>query len=518
MAAIWRPGEIELPAARRGESDRFLLYASMALLLISTTQETGAVGDVIKVVWLVSVALLTVVNVGAAFGVYIAAVALFAVWSFGGWGAVTDRPDNYALLILIAGLVLRMVLARGRLWTWSTLVMGGFVAYGLLDTAAMGLLTRYTFAWYMRTFGLPMLMFLLLAQHGFGLREFRALVRSLLVLGAYMALVSIAERVGWDSLIVPAWITTPSLDTTSPVLSATLYPGRSGGILMQPAWNGLALSLIYCVAILSARLFNGRSRWVAGVVSLLCLVAIFLSYTRATWLACAFSSLVLLWRPAATRATTRLKRFGVAAASAALVVTLALLPDTTARQRIGDSGTVLFRLNLWEAAVGMVADRPLWGAGFGSFGGNLADYQQDMTVGAPTNFTATPSHNTELNVLVELGLIGIVLYLGALVAMLRRARAAALQFWGREGGVWVAVFFGVYVIQAQFAFAHEPTTNQIFFGMMGAVAGLLRRDPTLRRDPAVRRARVSETPIFSNRVNVLRRRHPSLASMIQVKG
>ncbi|HXJ49192.1 MAG TPA: hypothetical protein VNF91_08500, partial [Candidatus Acidoferrum sp.] len=240
--------------------DDILMYVSLALLLISTIQGTGVIGDATKLVWLASIAVLTALNVGAAFGVYVAGVAVYAVRSFGGWGAVTERPDNYALLILIAGLLLRMALARVRLWSASALVIVGFVAYGLLDTAVMGLLTRYTFAWYMRTFGLPMLMFLLLAQHGFGLREFRALARSLLVLGVYMALVSIAERVGWYDFIVPSWISAPPPDASGPSLASVLYPGRSGGVLMQPAWNGLALSLILCLSILSVRLSTAKRR------------------------------------------------------------------------------------------------------------------------------------------------------------------------------------------------------------------------------------------------------------------
>ena len=507
MAAISFPRDSEPAATRRGVVDRLsaaagrddiLMYVSLALLLISTIQGTGVIGDATKLVWLASIAVLTALNVGAAFGVYVAGVAVYAVRSFGGWGAVTERPDNYALLILIAGLLLRMALARVRLWSASALVIVGFVAYGLLDTAVMGLLTRYTFAWYMRTFGLPMLMFLLLAQHGFGLREFRALARSLLVLGVYMALVSIAERVGWYDFIVPSWISAPPPDASGPSLASVLYPGRSGGVLMQPAWNGLALSLILCLSILSVRLSTAKRRWVGGVVGLFCLIGIFLSYTRASWLACAFASLVLLWRPSATRAKTVLKRFGVVAASALLIATLALLPDTTARQRIADSGTVVFRFNLWEAGAGMVADRPLFGSGFGSFGENIADYQQDMTVGAPTNFSASPSHNTVLNVLVELGLIGMVLYVGALVVMLLWARAAARQRWGSEGAVWATVFFGVYLIQAQFAFAHEPTTNQIFFGVLGAVAGLWCRDPVVaRRATVARRPLATAAPLLT---------------------
>ena len=487
--------------------DECLMYISMALLLVSTTQEIGPIGDAVKLVWLASFAWLTLLNAGAAFGVYVAALAVFAVVYFGGSGGLFARPDYYALLILVAGLLMRMVVARSsRLWDRSMLVIGGFLGYGLLHTALMGLLTRSVFAIYMSMLGLPMMMFLLLAQYGFSQREFRALVRSLLVLGTYMALVSIAERVGWYNLIVPAWIVDPSQAS----ILAGLGPSgevRSGGLLMQPAWNGLALSLIYCLAILSAHLFSRRSRWLGGVVSLLCLVGVFFSDTRAAWLGCAFASLILLWRPSTTQARTHLKRLGVVAATAACILALALLPETSARQRLDDAGTVLYRLNLWKVALSMAGDRPLLGSGFTTFQGNVADYRQEMTVGCREsgqirclggrmNIGNDAAHNTLLSILVELGAIGLVLYLGALVVMFRRAKTAALQRWGREGALWVAIFFGVYFLQAQFAVAHEPTTNLIVFGTMGAIAGLLPRGPA-GRSPEAPSLRQAQAPVAS---------------------
>jgi O-antigen ligase len=254
---------------------------------------------------------------------------------------------------------------------------------------------------------------------------------------------------------------------------------------MQPAWNGLALSMIYCLALLSHRLFR-KSRWLGGMVGLLCLVGVFLSGTRAAWLACAFASLVLLWRPTATRARTLLRRFGLVAVSAACVLALVASPHTAARQRLADSGTVFYRLNLWRAALSMAADRPLLGSGFTRFDDGLADYRHEMTVGCDApgqtgclegrmNIESDAAHNTLLSILVELGTIGLVLYVGAVVAILRWARASAFQLWGREGSVWVAVLAGVYLLQAQFAVAHEPTTNLILFGLLGAIAGLPRR-------------------------------------------
>ncbi len=241
---------------------------------------------------------------------------------------------------------------------------------------------------------------------------------------------------------------------------------------MQPEWTGLALSLVYCLTILSGRLLSPTERGVAQVVGALCLVGIFFSYTRAAWLATAIASLVLLLRPSGNQAATRLKRAAVVAAALAFGVGLALARGSTAQSRISDSNEVYFRLNLWEAGLHMAAERPLIGSGFATFSDNVADYQEDMTIGPSQDIRSTPVHNTLLAVQVELGVVGLVLYVGVLLAVFRRARQSAARLWGREGMVWVAVFAAVYFLQAQFANAHEPTTNQIFYGFMGVLAGL----------------------------------------------
>ncbi|HKC47595.1 MAG TPA: O-antigen ligase family protein [Gemmatimonadales bacterium] len=469
MTATWplraaEPAQVRLGAVARPVDG--LLYLSLTLLLLSTLQ-AGPVSDVIKLLWLASVAVLTALNAGAAFGVYVASVALFAVLHFSGWGSVFERPDNYALLIVLGGLTAR-TLARQRAGPWhrTTVWIGAFVAYTLVQGIALGVMDRTAFAWFMRMFGLPMMMFVLLSRYGFEAVEVRALVRALFVVGVYTALVAIVERFGWYDRIVPAWIGDPKLNWFM------VTSGRSGGLLMQPEWNGLALSLIYCLAILSGRLLSPAERGVALVVGALCLVGIFFSYTRAAWLATTIASLVLLLRPSGNRAATHVKRAAVVAAALMFGIGLALARGSTAQSRIGDSNEVYFRLNLWEAGLHMAAERPLLGAGFATFSENVADYQQDMTIGPNMDIRSTPVHNTLLAVQVELGVVGLVLYVGVLVGMFRRARQSVARQWGREGMVWVAVFAGVYFLQAQFANAHEPTTNQIFYGFMGVLAGL----------------------------------------------
>ena len=451
------------------------MYLSFALLLLSTLPDEAASG-VIKLLWLASVAVLTLLNAGAAFGVYIASVAVYAVLHFSGWGSVFERPDNYAMLIVTGGLTARTLMRRAQtpFLNRTTLAIAAFVGYGLLQGVALGIMDRTAFAWYMRMFGLPLAMFVLLWQYGFDAVELRALVRALFVVAAYSALVSIVERFGWYDHIVPVWIGDPRLNWFM------VTSGRSGGLVMQPEWNGLALSLIYCLTILWARLLDPAQRRVAQVVGALCLIGIFFTYTRAAWLSTAIASLVLLFRPSENPAATRLKRLAVVAGALVFGVGLALARGSTAQSRLSDSNEVYFRLNLWEAGLHMAAERPLIGIGFSTFGDAVADYQSDMTIGPTTDIRETPVHNTLLAVQVELGAVGLLLYIAVLVSVFRRARAAVARVWGKEGTIWVAVFAAVYFLQAQFANAHEPTTNQIFYGLMGALAGLALRAPAGR--------------------------------------
>jgi O-antigen ligase len=103
------------------------------------------------------------------------------------------------------------------------------------------------------------------------------------------------------------------------------------------------------------------------------------------------------------------------------------------------------------------------------------DPGQPGCLGGRMNIESDAVHNTVLSILVELGAIGLLLYVGAVVAIFRWTRTSARLLWGREGAVWVGVLMGVYFLQAQFAVAHEPTTNLILFGLLGAIAGLTRR-------------------------------------------
>src|ERR1700686_3007470 len=84
-------------------------------------------------------------------------------------------------------------------------------------------------------------------------RELDALQIGMAVLGRYMGLVSILERIPAYDWILPPWVGDPSLVPFDPFLEGWIGSGRSGGTLLQPAWNGLLLSLIFCILLLRIR-------------------------------------------------------------------------------------------------------------------------------------------------------------------------------------------------------------------------------------------------------------------------
>ena len=455
--------------------DEWLMYLSLALLLLSTIQNVGIVGDLVTIAWLASLAMLVLVSRGAAFGVYLCSVAFYSGLHFAGWGSIFQRPDNYAMIIASVGITARALVTRTRRpISPATIAVGAFLGYCLLQMAAMHLFTRVTFGEFMRMHGIPLAWFAILAQDRLAQRNVALLLKSMIALGGYMALISILEHFLLYGAILPQWIDT--LRVHDAWRNNAAVTGRAGGLLMQSEFNALALSLVFCMTVISIEAYRGRAGvFVAAVVGVLCLIGIYYTYTRAAWLTSVPSALVLLWRSSNRRVVTYGKRLGLALVMAAGLVLTVATPDARVGARLRDSQTVMVRLALWGVAVRMVADRPVVGSGFNSFSDNAPDYFQHVNAPFAASMQTLPVHNTTLSVLVELGTVGLLLYVLAAVAACANAFAGVGCAWPRGGRLWLGVFAFTYFVQQQFVIAHEPTTNLMFFGVLGVIAGLRRK-------------------------------------------
>lgn len=458
-------------AAGVGETWREALPQSVLipslLLLFLSCAPASPLSELATLLWLGSMIPLTLGNAGAAVAVQVAAFALYSSQHYEGVGSPFQRPDNYAFLILTGVLFVHRVLPRiERLVNWRTLAVGALLVYGIGQGLALGVLRPGSFNWFMRMFGLPMVAFLLIEQAGLTRRETRSLLVGLLLVGTYMAVVSLIEQIGWHELLFPRWLADAEA-------SRALGSGRSGGLLLQYEWNGLALSLCFFAGFLVSRLSEPIERIPVGLAAALMAVAMYFTYTRATWLAVAVGLGALAFRATGSSSATWMRRFALGTAGLMLVAAMAFGSAGKAGERFGNVDTINYRLNLWATAVTAAAERPLLGYGFSEFGEVADQHERSFGDLAAHNFSEnTVAHNTFISTLVELGLIGLLLYGAALFLIVRRTYRAARHRWGPYGAYWLLVFVGVYLIQIQFIVAYEPTTNLMLYGTLGVIASL----------------------------------------------
>jgi O-antigen ligase len=455
-------------ALARPEVGGALGLVVFGLFLLSTLDETVlAVAG--RALALVSFAVLTVVNVGAAVGVYIGAAMLFGEHHFEGQGSWVARPDNYALLLLVLYLV--AVRAFGRStgpFGWVAVAVGVFVASAVLHLIALIGVDPIALPWMMRMFGIPLGLCILLRRAALTQSEVRALLLVIVVIGLLAALITVFLSLGWYSLIVPPWLVDPAVN-----------PGfterRIGGIQMQPEWNALVLSLAFCVLLfrLDREQSLGRIGWLAA--GGLYLWAIYLTYTRGAWLGLLLAGVPLFWQRSAARGVTLRRRALFLVGVLGFAVLVLLAPGEVLQERAGDVDTVYFRFNVWIAGFQMLAQNPLLGVGFGQFTYNVAGFIRAFGA-IPTSpglaQSGTMAHNTFLSVAAELGLVGLALYIFILLGVFRNSQAAATAAWGQRGRTWIAGYTIIYLVNVQFIVAHELVPNVLFFSVLGAIAGM----------------------------------------------
>jgi O-antigen ligase len=209
------------------------------------------------------------------------------------------------------------------------------------------------------------------------------------------------ERTGLTSLVVPRYITDPTLGITF---------GRSRGPFLEAGANGLAMFDCMAAAAITLPYWQGRPRMRAAVIGVmvLCAAGLFFTLTRQVWVGAAVGTAV------AMLCDRRLRRIlPVTAVGAALVVVIALafVPglSSSVNNRTNDQSSVWDRLNSDAAALRMVETRPALGFGWGEFGTASTPYYR-LAATYPLS-TINTAHNMPLSNAAELGLVGAGLWL-----------------------------------------------------------------------------------------------------------
>jgi O-antigen ligase len=321
-------------------------------------------------------------------------VVAFALWM----SRTSDRlrglgPVEWAMALYLAWNVFSMLspheysagpkilLGKANELSWS---VPGFITFGVVIPFAFYMMGRLTFD---RTAAV------------------RAALWTVLGLAAYSAAMSILPFTGPASLVWPRSI-----------LEDPQWAGRAVGIFIQPVENGMVLTLGFAVALflLSRREEPAVLRLLALLSAPACLYGIYLTHTRAIWL----SALVVMIIGAILAKGFR-AGFVVALG---LIGTLAIVDwsvlSSSDREAggVASAGEVQDRLNINKTALWAATQKPIDGWGIGRFYAVNTYHHQQWSADVPwVRGYGDSSHQNELGILAELGIVGLVLWLCVLV-------------------------------------------------------------------------------------------------------
>lgn len=369
--------------------------------------------------------------------------------------------DRVAFAVMVGAFALRLCLRRDRLKaysaTWPMLMLLLLGLFGVLQetdgAAAWSLLAA---KW--------VVPFALFHISGSVFREEAALrkleVFSLAVL-CYLTWVSVSFLIGATSVIFPRFILDEAIG---------IHADRARGPLLQAVANGVCLNMLGLVAFDAFRRGILRGIW-AVLLFFTVPLALLATRTRAVWLAAALSTIaVVLFGN-----HKRLRRPALAlCALGVIAVCAALLYQADAGnlvERMQDRSPVDFRLEMYEAGWQMFTEKPL--LGWGSEANIQPELEKRISNFHPERYLF---HNTYLELAVERGFLGLVLYAWLFVSLFRLARkprgTAALEdnfLDVRFRRLW-PIILGVYLLNASAVVMNYQFVNGFLFTLAGILA------------------------------------------------
>ncbi len=294
-------------------------------------------------------------------------------------------------------------------------------------------------------------------------------VAVLLLFGAYLSLTAILEITKQWSLVFPGFIGDPKLG---------IHFGRARGPMLNSVRLGMCLCA--CLAALWTFLVWQRpqrlSTWiVAGALTPLFALSIALTYTRSIWMAAIAIVVVMLLTM--LQGKTRLTAVGGLVFGAVLAALIAG-PNLVAFKREYSAAETLestkmrgaFAYVSWE----MFKDRPLVGYGFNQFQVYNRPYLDDRSTEIRLeSIRGYVHHNSFLSLLVDLGLVGAILFTLASAAMMRGVwttlRDRSSTSMAKSIAVFSTCLIASHAIQMAF---HEVSFSSIEYTLLMFALGL----------------------------------------------
>ncbi len=346
---------------------------------------------------------------------------------------------------------------------WPEVLMGGYVVASLLSIAITSNAPVATAALFYDRVMVPMMLYLIVRLVEPDEGAFRWLLPVLVLLLLSQSLIGLVSWIAPGAL-PSAWL---------------VHEGeRTTGSLRDPSAFGTTI-LFAGLLILHTGLTSPRGlhRLLSILAFFLSLLMIFLTFSRANWLAGVVVVLGVLY-------AYRRSAAGIAAVvvpGAIVILASGLLSGQLqfAQQRLDSGETALSRLPPAVAAVRMFEVKPLTGWGYENFDRYSLTFQSRVgNLVVPEKDHA--SHNLFLTLIAEQGIVGLVLFIGPMVVWLIRTRRNRRNFpdTGFESRTLVIVLWllvAAFVIVNNFAVMHISSSLGMWWLALGMIASLVHR-------------------------------------------
>lgn len=225
------------------------------------------------------------------------------------------------------------------------------------------------------------------------------------------------------------------------VLSAALFWMQVTGIQKNRFWLGCNLSLSILLLVLA--------RSTSSLINFVIIVSA----------SCAFR--VLKWR----------SKFAISAILLllALIASLSLFLFSNAESLLtltGKDASLTGRANIWPAVLTMIGKQPWIGYGYSGFWKDFSS--EGAYVWRATDWTPPNAHNGILDLLLDLGLLGLLVFLGSCLQCLMKS-LTVLYFNKSLEGLWALTYL-TYIVLANITESSLLIQNNIFWVLYVSIA------------------------------------------------
>jgi len=232
-----------------------------------------------------------------------------------------------------------------------------------------------------------------------------------------------------------------------------LWQGRANGVFNQPVVNGIVLTAGFIAAIVIIGECSRSPRWskiLAAASAMAMAYGVYLTHTRAVWLSFLVVVIVGL-------AFGKGIRTGFALTLTVMVVAVAVnwsefISDDRSAGGVAGANELEDRLNGIATSIWAIEREPIVGWGIGRFTAVNTLHHQQWSQDVPwKRGLGIPSHFNELGILVELGAIGLTLWVLVVVLLIKRLVVAIRTLppdglCGRNLGLMAVMLLGVLLV------------------------------------------------------------------------